>query len=112
MSYNVYPTPKFKKQVKDLQKLYRSIGDDLNTYLKAFEQDTLPGDAIPEFANKIFKDRVRNSDIQKGKSGGYRIVYYADHTAKEIYFLCIYSKNQQENIPSKEIYLLLKQLDL
>ena len=112
MSYSFFPTPKFKKQVKDLQKLYRSIGDDLNTYLNAFEEDTLPGEAIPEFSNRIFKDRIRNTDIQKGKSGGYRIVYYVDHADKEIYFLCIYSKNQQENILSKEIRLLLKQLDL
>lgn len=112
MSYSIFPTPKFKKQVKDLQKLYRSIANDLNTYLKAFDDDTLPGEAIPEFSNRIFKDRIRNSDIQKGKSGGYRIVYYVDHTAKEVYFLCLYSKNQQENIQTNEIHLLLRQLGL
>ncbi len=44
MSYDVFPTQKFKDHVKTLQKKFRSIGDDLKLYIKAFEQDVLPGD--------------------------------------------------------------------
>ncbi len=67
---------------------------------------------ISEFSGKIFKDRIKNSDNQKGKSSGYRIIYYVDHPAHEVYLLCLYSKNQKEDIHKTEIRQILRQLDL
>ena len=46
--------------------------------------------------------RIRNSDIQKGKSGGYRIIYYVK-TAKGIILLTVYAKSEQADIPADEI---------
>jgi hypothetical protein len=46
--------------------------------------------------------RVRNSDIQKGKSGGYRLIYYVK-TSTAIVLLTIYSKSEQEDIAAEEL---------
>lgn len=40
---------------------------------------------------QVFKLRVKNSDIQKGKSGGYRLIYYVK-TEQGIILLTIYTK--------------------
>ena len=112
MSYSVYPTPAFSDQVKNLKKKYRSIGDDLLEYAGEFKKDKLPGDPITGFANRVFKDRVKNWDNQKGKSAGYRLVYYVDHVEKDVYLLCLYSKNEKENLRKDEINHLLRQLGL
>jgi mRNA-degrading endonuclease RelE of RelBE toxin-antitoxin system len=50
----------------------------------------------------MFKLRVKNSDIQKGKSGGYRPIYYVK-TLTGIVFLTIYPKSEQSDIEADEI---------
>jgi mRNA-degrading endonuclease RelE of RelBE toxin-antitoxin system len=49
--------------------------------IEQLEQGELPGDQIPSIGYTVFKLRVRNSDIQKGKSGGYRLIYYVKTAA-------------------------------
>ncbi|MEO1560674.1 MAG: type II toxin-antitoxin system RelE/ParE family toxin, partial [Cyanobacteria bacterium J06632_19] len=50
----------------------------------------------------IFKLRVSNSDIQKGKSGGYRLIYYLK-TSTGIVLLTIYTKSKKADITALEI---------
>lgn len=53
------------------------------------------------------KVRIRNSDTQKGKSGGYRLIYWTD-SAKLIVLLDIYSKSDQTDIEVNEIRQIIK----
>jgi len=46
--------------------------------------------------------RVRNSNIQKGKSAGYRLIYQVD-SPTNIVLLTIYSKSDREDIGANEI---------
>jgi len=55
----------------------------------------------------IFKVRVRNRDIRKGKSSGYRLIYYAK-TEKKVILITIYSKTEQSDITSDQIRGILK----
>jgi mRNA-degrading endonuclease RelE of RelBE toxin-antitoxin system len=48
------------------------------------------------------KVRVRNSDIQKGKSSGYRIIYQIQ-SPTNVLLLLIYSKLEQTDITMDEI---------
>jgi mRNA-degrading endonuclease RelE of RelBE toxin-antitoxin system len=48
------------------------------------------------------KVRVRNSDLQKGKSAGYRLLYYLQ-TNSSIILITIYSKSDQSDISSAEV---------
>ena len=50
----------------------------------------------------MFKLRVRNSDIQKGKSGGYRLIYYVK-TETGIILLTIYAKSEQVDIIAEDV---------
>ena len=65
-------TRRFEKDVRRLVKRYRKIKLDIQPLIQKLEAGELPGDQIPNIDQTVFKVRVRNSDIQKGKSGGYR----------------------------------------
>ncbi|BAZ30454.1 hypothetical protein NIES4074_29140 [Cylindrospermum sp. NIES-4074] len=66
----------FNKNIRNLAKKYRSIRVDIQPVIEQLERGDLPGDKISGIGYEVFKLRVRNSDIQKGKSGGYRLIYY------------------------------------
>jgi mRNA-degrading endonuclease RelE of RelBE toxin-antitoxin system len=50
--------------------------------------------------------KIRFGGRGKGKSGGYRIIYYYKKSDFEIWLITIYSKNEEENIPTN----ILKQI--
>lgn len=59
--------------------------------------------------NKIIKVRVANSDTKKGKSNGYRVIYYAIKEDLSAYLLSIYSKKDDNRIlTNEEIIQLVK----
>lgn len=84
----VEAAPTFKRNLRKLAKKYRSIRNDLQPVIEQLEQGELPGDQIPGVGYAVFKLRIRNSDTQKGKSGGYRLIYYLK-TATEIILLTV-----------------------
>lgn len=94
--------PTFHKNLRTLAKKYRSIRNDIQPVIEQLEQGELPGDKISGTDYTIFKLRVCNSDIQKGKSGGYRLIYYLK-TATGIILLTIYTKSKQADITASEI---------
>jgi mRNA-degrading endonuclease RelE of RelBE toxin-antitoxin system len=56
----------------------------------------------------VFNLRVRNHDIQKGKSGGYRLIYYVQ-TSTGIILLTIYSKSEQADIAAEDIQKIIEE---
>jgi mRNA-degrading endonuclease RelE of RelBE toxin-antitoxin system len=107
---NVSATVIFLKNIRRLKKKYRNILQDLKPIIKQLEQGNLIGDQIPEVNYPVFKVRVINSDSQKGKSGGYRFIYYLK-TSTNIILLTIYSKSEQINIKSYEIRKIIEQYE-
>jgi mRNA-degrading endonuclease RelE of RelBE toxin-antitoxin system len=87
----------FSRNLRALAKKYRSIRNDIEPVIEELEQGELPGDQIPGVGYTVFKLRVRNSDTQKGKSGGYRLIYYVK-TATGIILLTVYAKSEQIDI--------------
>ncbi|OQY57613.1 MAG: hypothetical protein B6245_16100 [Desulfobacteraceae bacterium 4572_88] len=49
--------------------------------------------------------------MRKGKSGGYRVICYAESEDSEIYLLTIYAKAKNETIPVRDIRAVLKELN-
>lgn len=98
----VETSPTFKRNLRTLAKKYRSIRHDIQPVLEQLQKGELPGDKIPDIGYPVFKLRVRNSDIQKGKSGGYRLIYYVK-TVKGIILLTIYAKSEQNDIIAEDI---------
>ncbi len=92
----------FNRNLRDLAKKYRSIKNDIQPIIEQLEQGELPGDQISGIGYTVFKLRVRNSDTQKGKSGGHRLIYYVK-TATGIILLAVYIKSEQVDIVAADI---------
>lgn len=48
--------------------------------------------------DKVIKVRIANTDTKKGKSNGYRMIYYAIKEDKSIYLLSIYYKKDDNRV--------------
>ncbi len=99
---------------KDLIKISRKYPTSINiveNLFTEFEKGNIVGDDIPKFklrGNKVFKTRLENPDANKGKSKGFRVIWYLVTSDNEIYPLTIYSKNDQQDISNKEIMRLIR----
>ena len=103
-------TDKFKRNLRALVKKYRRIRQDIQPIITKLEAGELPGDRIAGIDYTILKLRVKNSDNQKGKSGGYRVIYYVK-TTTSIVLVTIYSKSDREDISVKEIKQVLAEFE-
>ena len=70
-------TQEFKRNLRALARKYRHIRSDVQPMIDQLLAGEVIGDQVPGTRYTIFKVRVRNSDIQKGKRSGYRLVYHS-----------------------------------
>lgn len=95
-------TDDFQKQIRFLAKKYRQIRVDIQPVIEQLEDGDLIGDQITRIGCTVFKVRAKNSDIQKGKSAGYRLIYQLISPV-DILLLLIYSKSEQSDVTAEEI---------
>jgi mRNA-degrading endonuclease RelE of RelBE toxin-antitoxin system len=100
----------FQQDLKILTKRYRQVRQDIQPILDQLQLGELPGDQVSGIGYTVFKVRVRNSAIQKGKSGGYRLIYYLK-TAERIILITIYSKSDQGDIAANEVRAIITQYE-
>jgi mRNA-degrading endonuclease RelE of RelBE toxin-antitoxin system len=58
--------------------------------------------------NQVFKVRLKNSNIQKGKSAGYRVIYYVK-TETSVVLVTTYSKSDTSDIQNNTIKKIIKE---
>lgn len=63
-------TPEFKRNVRRLARKYRSIRSDVAPVIEQLERGETPGDQIQRTGYTVFKVRIRNTDVRRGKSSG------------------------------------------
>jgi mRNA-degrading endonuclease RelE of RelBE toxin-antitoxin system len=97
-------TPRFKKDLSQLAKRYRSIRKDLDPLVEQLKSGEFIGDRISGLNNQVFKVRLKNSNIQKGKSAGYRVVYYVK-TETSVVLVTIYSKSDRSDIQNNMSFI-------
>lgn len=95
MSYEVIPTPDFKKLFKKLAKKYPSLKSDLTQLVDKLEQEPDSGIYL---GHNLYKIRMAISLKGKGKSAGARIITYMLSEQNELYLVHIYDKSQLDNI--------------
>ncbi|MEM1283207.1 MAG: type II toxin-antitoxin system RelE/ParE family toxin [Chlamydiota bacterium] len=115
MSINKNPidvdlSSRFKKDLKTLAKRYRSIRKDLQPLITELQAGKTPGAQIQGLNYPVFKVRLKNSDIKKGKSGGYRVIYYL-RTQTGITLITIYSKSDQSDESKAVIEEIIHRLE-
>ncbi len=107
MNYKVIPTPEFIKNFKTLKKKYKSIKKDVLELANELEKNPTMG---IDLGKNTFKIRIKNSDNNKGKSAGYRVITYCINEENEIFLITIYSKSEKENILDFELKELINKV--
>ncbi len=101
-SVQVEFTPEFKRNIRRLAKKYRQLQADVQPVIAQLEAGQTPGTHIPKTGYTVFKVRIKNSDIQRGKRSGYRMVYYLK-TPETVLLITIYSKTEQDDVSAAQI---------
>ena len=100
-------TPLFVRFLKYLAKKYRHVQADLQTLIDQLERGEIPGDQVKGTKHAVYKVRLKSTDIPKGKSGGYRVIYYL-RTATRVVLLAMYAKTEQADVPAAEIRRMIE----
>ncbi|MBD1218060.1 MAG: type II toxin-antitoxin system RelE/ParE family toxin [Aphanizomenon flos-aquae Clear-A1] len=103
-------TPRFQRDLRELAKRYRSIRSDIQPLIDQLQAGEIPGDRIAGIKYQVFKVRIKNSNIQKGKSGGYRVIYYLKN-AQGIILTTIYSKSDLTDVSNEIIEQAIAQYE-
>ena len=110
LPFEIRFAPEFRRRLKRLSKRYRSIRADLIPIIKQLQSRETLGDQISGIDLIVMKVRVKNSDVQKGKSGGYRLIYW-QMSDDVIVLISIYSKSDQSNIDTAEIHQVISRFE-
>ena len=100
MQRQILRTAHFNKKIKGLEKKYKGFVQDLKTLYDFLEKDSTAGDEIFKHCYKL---RIKNSSINKGKSGGFRVIYYYAGVNSNIYLIDIYSKSDKASIKESDL---------
>jgi mRNA-degrading endonuclease RelE of RelBE toxin-antitoxin system len=102
----------FEENLYALSKRYRSIRNDVQPVIEQIQAGNFIGDRIAGMGEDYFilKVRVKNSNIQKGKSAGYRLIYQVE-SPTIVLLLTIYSKSDRADISPNEIRSIIAELD-
>ena len=102
--------PVFVSFLKHLAKKYRNIRKDLEPLIERLQEGETPGDQVRGTRNPAYKVRLRNQDAQRGKRGGYRVIYYI-WKPDLVVLIAIYSKSDQVDIRPDEIRRLIVEFE-
>lgn len=96
--YRVIYAKHFLAQCKLLARRYPHIQNDMQVACVAFRKES-----SQYLGAKLYKQRVKSSDMRKGKRGGFRIILLLAETAGALVPVTMYAKSDQENISEKEL---------
>jgi mRNA-degrading endonuclease RelE of RelBE toxin-antitoxin system len=105
MSYKIFRSENFSKQLKKLAKKYTSIKNDYFNLLDSLKVDPQIGSPL---GNNCYKVRMQINSKKQGKSGGARVITYVLIEESKITLLDIYDKSEKDSISEKELKVLIK----
>ncbi|MBZ0321375.1 MAG: type II toxin-antitoxin system RelE/ParE family toxin [Anaerolineae bacterium] len=108
MATKVDYAARFEGELRRLRRKYKGMTDELAGLVALLKDDERPGDKIPQVGYDVYKVRLKNPSAGKGKSGGFRVIYYV-RLADAVVLLTIYSKTQQTDIAIAEIRRVIEE---
>ena len=102
-------TPGFKRNLRRLARKYRSIRSDLSPLIDEIVTGLLPGRRIPRSKYHILKARVASSDLQRGKSGGYRVIYLVEADRRVL--ITVYAKTEQGDVSEDDLRRIIAETE-
>jgi mRNA-degrading endonuclease RelE of RelBE toxin-antitoxin system len=109
MTTEVRATPKFEREFSRLARKFPSVINELAKFIDILEQDERPGDRLSGTGFVVYKARLNNQSAGKGKSGGFRVIYFAQFSERVV-LLAIYAKVTQTDIPLAALRQLIQEL--
>jgi mRNA-degrading endonuclease RelE of RelBE toxin-antitoxin system len=109
-SFQITFTPEFKPNLRQLAKRYRHIKSDVQPIIDQLASESKPGDQVPGVRYEVFKVRAKNSDASRGKSGGYRVIYYVRNDSERV-LVTVYSKTEQADLAPSDIRQIILDLE-
>ncbi len=94
----IITTDHFSKQLKALGKKYHCISRYVSKALNTFDKES-----AQYLGARMYKMRVRSADMNKGKSGGFRLIVLCIEIANTLTPITLYQKSNQENITESEL---------
>lgn len=109
-SIEIQFTPEFKRNLRALAKKYWHIRSDVQPIIDQLQTGDFVGDQVPGIGYTIYKLRIRNSDLRKGKRAGYRLIYYLQ-TQTHLVLITLYSRTEQSDISATQIRRIVKMFE-
>ena len=109
MSYSIFLTHRFEKELKRLAKKFPSVKNEFSKLIIDLFENPSYGTSI---GYNCYKIRFSISSKGKGKRGGARIITYLYIESETIYLLTIYDKGEKEDLKSNELFDMVSSLDL
>lgn len=109
MSYKIYISENFDKNIKRLAKKYPSIKTDIIAFSDSLTKNPTQGISL---GKDCYKVRMAISSKGKGKSGGSRIITCVKIVSTSIFLLSIYDKSEKESLDENELDNLLKMIHI
>ena len=107
LGYVIQKTKLFEKLTKELQKRFRHILSDIDHFTDNLDDMSKLG---VHLGNNIYKVRIANTDKNKGKSGGYRLISYLEVRDTTLTYIYIYDKSDLENISEEALDKVILEL--
>lgn len=105
VGFDIEETDTFAKAIKKLQKRFKSVEDDCDSFIQSIKTVDELGIHL---GNGVYKVRIANSNKKSGKSSGYRMISYLKLIDKKLYLMYIYDKSDLDSVSEKEIDELIK----
>mgnify|MGYP001817627199 CR=1 FL=1 len=105
MSFKIYVSDSFEKELKKLAKKYPSIKNDYKALVDSLSMNPKQGDPLGKDCYKI---RMAIASKGRGKSGGSRVISCVKIVAESVFLLSIYDKSAKDTISDKDLDELLK----
>lgn len=101
--------PKFEQKLSSLEIRYRGAVEEVAQLIEDLAEGSRPGDRIVGVKAQAYKVRLANPAAHRGKSGGFRVIYYVQFSDRVV-LLTIYSKTEQADISADQIRRLIDEL--
>lgn len=109
MATSVDISPYFAARLKKLARKYPSVLGQVDALTDQLASDERLGDLIPQVGYEVYKVRLKNPSASKGKSGGFRVIYYVQ-LADKLILVALYVKSEQTDISPDQIRQLIEDL--
>jgi mRNA-degrading endonuclease RelE of RelBE toxin-antitoxin system len=109
MSYNIFLTHRFEKELKRLAKKFPSLKNEFAELIQLIMDKPESGTFI---GNNCYKIRLAIGSKGKGKSGGARVITYLYIETETVYLLTIYDKSEKADLKANELADVIASLEL